>query len=134
MVTPCARVCNVCGAPAIWTCGLAELVNHCCENARALVEGIGQLPGAEIVWKPQINQGLVKFLNPAVGANELDHDRFTDEVIQQVLRGGEAFFMGTTWHGRRAMRVSVLSWQTSHGDVERAIAAVRRALPALRDC
>ena len=108
--------------------GLAELVNDCCAHSRALVEGIGRLPGAETVWRPRLNQGLVRFLNPTAGANELDHDRFTDEVIQRVVRGGEAFFMGTTWRGRRAMRVSVLSWQTSLGDVERAIAAVGKVL------
>lgn len=110
--------------------GIAELVNGCCDHARALVEGLGQLPGADVAWKPRLNQGLVRFLNPAAGSNELDHDCFTDEVIQRVVRGGEAFFMGTSWRGRRAMRVSVLSWQTSNHDVERAIAAVRKALAA----
>jgi len=41
-----------------------------------------------------------------------------------------AFFMGTTWRGRRAMHVSVLNWQTQDSDVERAIDAVRKSIAA----
>jgi glutamate/tyrosine decarboxylase-like PLP-dependent enzyme len=108
--------------------GVAELVEQCCEHARSLVLGIGRLAGAQVVWEPTINQGLVRFLDANAGACEPDHDRRTDEVIARVLAGGEAYFGGTTWHGRRAMRVSVCNWRTSAKDVERAVEAVRRAL------
>ncbi|SPE43204.1 Pyridoxal-dependent decarboxylase [Candidatus Sulfopaludibacter sp. SbA3] len=103
--------------------GVADLIDRCCEHARTLVEGIGHLDGAEVLWRSQINQGLVRFRDPRLGAGEEDHDRFTDAAIARVLEGGEAFFAGTNWHGRRAMRVSVLNWQTSPADVARAIAA-----------
>ena len=39
---------------------------------------------------------------PALAA----HDRRTDEVIAAIQKTGEAFFGGTTWRGRRAMRAS----------------------------
>jgi len=42
---------------------------------------IGRLPGAEVVWEPTISQGLVRF----------EDDRHTDEVIEAILRSGEAF-------------------------------------------
>ena len=45
--------------------GVAELVERCCEHAHALVTRMGALPGAEMVWEPIINQGLVRFLDPA---------------------------------------------------------------------
>jgi glutamate/tyrosine decarboxylase-like PLP-dependent enzyme len=108
--------------------GVAGLVEQCCEHARSLVLGIGRLPGAEVVWEPTINQGLVRFPDAKAGAGEEDHDRRTDEVIARILAEGEAYFGGTTWHGRRAMRVSVCNWRTSAEDVERAVEAVRRAL------
>ena len=98
--------------------GVAELVERCCEYARAIVLGIGALPGAEVVWAPQINQGLVAF----------GDDARTDAVITSIVASGEAFFGGTTWRGRRCMRVSVCNWQTSEPDVDRAIAAAARAL------
>jgi glutamate/tyrosine decarboxylase-like PLP-dependent enzyme len=108
--------------------GLADLIDRCCRHARALVAGIGALPGAEVLWAPQINQGLVRFRDEHPGASEAHHDRRTDAVVEAILATGEAFFTGTTWRGRRCMRVSVCGWQTGEADVARAIAAVARAL------
>lgn len=96
--------------------GIAEMIDRCCRHAKALVNGIGSLPGAEVVWESEINQGLVRF-----------GDR-TDEVIAGIQQTGEAFFGGTTWNGKRAMRISVCNWRTSESDVERAIAAAKRLL------
>src|SRR5450631_773562 len=59
--------------------GIAALVEQCCGHARSLVLGIGRLPGAEVVWEPTINQGLVRFLDAKAGASGEDHDRRTDE-------------------------------------------------------
>lgn len=108
--------------------GAAELIDRTCGHAYALVTRIGELPGAEIVWEPQVNQGLVRFLDLRQNAVEADHDRRTDATIAAILKTGEAFFGGTTWRGKRCMRVSVCNWQTSHDDVERAVAAVRGVL------
>jgi glutamate/tyrosine decarboxylase-like PLP-dependent enzyme len=108
--------------------GIADLIDRTCAHAHALVTGIGALPGAEVVWEPRINQGLVRFLDPAPHANDEDHDRFTDHMIQQILASGEAFFTGTTWRGRRAMRISVVNWQTSKADVERVCRTVSELL------
>jgi glutamate/tyrosine decarboxylase-like PLP-dependent enzyme len=108
--------------------GVAAMVERCCRHARALVTGIGRLPGAEVLAAPLLNQGLVRFTAPEPHASEEDHDRRTEEVIRQILSTGEAFFGGTTWRGRRAMRVSVCNWQTSDDDVERVILAVAKVL------
>jgi len=105
--------------------GVADLIERCCRHAHALVMGIGSLPGAEVLWEPTINQGLVRFLD---SSTEQDHDRRTDEVIAAIVAAGEAFFGGTTWRGKRAMRVSVCSWQTSPEDVRRSINSVARVL------
>ena len=110
--------------------GIADLVDRCCRHAHAIVMGIAALPGAELVWEPQINQGLVRFLDSAPGATEKDHDRRTDQVIAAINSTGEAFFGGTTWRGKRAMRVSVSCWQTTESDVERTIRAAERAIAA----
>lgn len=108
--------------------GIAALIERCCKHCHSIVMGIGSLPGAEVVWEPVINQGLVRFLNPRPGASDEDHDRQTDRVIAAILSAGEAFFGGTTWRGRRAMRVSVCNWQTSDQDVERVIESVAEVL------
>ena len=111
--------------------GVAELIERCCKHAHSLVMGIGNLPGAEMLWEPTINQGLVRFLDPKPDATEEDHDRWTDSVIAQIVAAGEAFFGGTTWRGRRAMRVSVCNWQTSQQDVQRTLDSVASVLAAL---
>jgi glutamate/tyrosine decarboxylase-like PLP-dependent enzyme len=108
--------------------GIADLIERCCRHAATLVARVGELPGAEVVWTPQINQGLVRFLDENPDAAAADHDKRTEDVMARVIETGEAFFSGTTWRGQRCMRVSVCNWQTSDQDVARAIAAVERAL------
>lgn len=108
--------------------GIAALIEGCCKHAHSLVTLIGSLAGAEMLWKPVINQGLVRFLDARPGARDEDHDRRTDEVIAAIASTGEAFFSGTTWHGKRAMRVSVCNWQTNDEDVRRTVEVVARVL------
>ncbi|HEY1926899.1 MAG TPA: pyridoxal-dependent decarboxylase [Caulobacteraceae bacterium] len=107
--------------------GLADLVDRCCGHARALAHGIAALPGAELVAVPTLNQGLVRFPAPPPAAAR-DHDLRTDAVIAAINATGEAFFSGTTWQGRRAMRISVCNWRTSDADVERALRAIASVL------
>jgi glutamate/tyrosine decarboxylase-like PLP-dependent enzyme len=102
--------------------GVAQIVDGCCEHARQLVLRIGALPGAEVVWEPVINQGLVRF----------GDDHRTDAVIAAIQATGEAYFGGTTWRGMRCMRVSVCNWRTSAAEVERAVAAAEHALASLK--
>ena len=106
--------------------GLADLVERTCRHAQALVEGIAALPGAERVSGSGLNQGLVRFRDPA----GVDDDTRTDAVIAAINATGEAFFGGVTWAGRRCMRISVCNWRTDEADVARAIAAVEAVLRA----
>ena len=108
--------------------GIADLVDRSCRHAHTLVMRVGALKGAELVWEPKINQGLVRFLDPRPNPTNANHDRRTDAVIAGILKTGETFFGGTTWRGKRCMRVSVCNWQTSEADVERTIAVVRGVL------
>ncbi len=113
--------------------GVADLIERTCGHAHALVTGIGSLEGAEVVWEPRINQGMVRFLDPRQDASAAEHDAFTDRMMAEILASGEAFFTGTTWRGRRAMRVSVCNWQTSASDVDRVIVSVAKTLQAARN-
>src|SRR6185312_15812137 len=93
---------------ALGRAGIAEVVERCCACADRLVTGIGGLAGAEIVARPIINQGLVRFL-----AGDGDHDRRTDDVIGRIQAKGVAWFGGVTWRGMRVMRISVCNWMTN---------------------
>jgi aromatic-L-amino-acid decarboxylase len=111
--------------------GVADLIDRCCEHCHALVTGIGALRGAELLWTPELNQGLVRFLDERDGATDEDHSTRTDAVIAAINATGEAFFGGVTWNGKRAMRVSVVNWRTTGEDVARAIEAARRAIASV---
>lgn len=112
--------------------GVAELIDRCCAIAQALLERIGALPGAKALCPPLINQGMVRFFDSRHDATDADHDRLTDAVIVAVRATGEAFFTPTTWHGVRAMRISVSNWQTSTEDIEPVVACVSRVLESER--
>jgi glutamate/tyrosine decarboxylase-like PLP-dependent enzyme len=103
--------------------GIADMIGRSCAHAAALVDGLGRLPGVELLARPVINQGLVRFLDRGG-----DHDARTDAVVQAVQRSGGAWFGATTWRGMRAMRVSVCNWRTSDDDVASSIEAVREAM------
>jgi glutamate/tyrosine decarboxylase-like PLP-dependent enzyme len=96
--------------------GVAELVERNCRLARRFAESLTS-GGAEVANDVVLNQVLVGF-----GAD----DR-TDRVIDRVQREGTCWLGGTTWGGRRLMRVSVSSWSTTEADVDRSVAAILRA-------
>jgi glutamate/tyrosine decarboxylase-like PLP-dependent enzyme len=110
---------------ALGRAGVAEIVERCCVLAERLVKGIGELPGAEVVASPIINQGLVRFLG-----DDGNHDRATDKMIRRIQERGVAWFGGATWRGMRVMRVSVCNYLTQERDIDKALASVRDALRA----
>ena len=48
-----------------------------------------------------------------------------DDQIAALQQDGTCWCGPTTWHGRRAMRVSVSGWNTTEDDVDASVAAVR---------
>ncbi len=108
--------------------GVADLIDQSCAHAATLAAGIASLDGAELIVSPTLNQALVRFRSPRSNATEEDHDAWTNGVIAAINLEGTAFFSGTVWKGRRAMRISVINWRTSAADVEATIAAVASLL------
>jgi glutamate/tyrosine decarboxylase-like PLP-dependent enzyme len=100
--------------------GVADLVERSCERARALAEGLAELPGCEVLNDVVFNQVLVRF----------EDDASTEAALSAVQEGGEAWTSGTTRDGRKAIRFSVSNWQTSERDVERTLAAFAAAREA----
>ena len=93
--------------------GVATLVSHSCELARRFADGM-RAAGFEVLNDVVLNQVLVSFG---------DAER-TDAVIAAVQEEGTCWCGPTTWHGHRAMRVSVSGWSTTEDDIDRSIAAI----------
>ncbi len=98
--------------------GLADLIDRCCALARQVAKTVRSDPGIEVLNDVVLNQVLLRFS---------DDDTVTDAVAAQVCRDGEAWLGGTTWQGRRAVRVSVSGAMTGAADADRLAAALRRA-------
>ena len=110
--------------------GIEDLINRTCSHAHSIVRQIGELNNAEIIALPEINQGLLRFLDPHA-QSEKDHDAYTEKVINAVNESGEAFFGPVTFKGKRCMRISVSGWRTSDEDVRRTVEAVRKAIQSI---
>jgi glutamate/tyrosine decarboxylase-like PLP-dependent enzyme len=100
--------------------GVADLVERTCAHARRFANELAVLPGFELLNEVVLNQVLFR----------LESDERTDEVLRRVQESGEAWLSGTTWDGRRAIRISVSNWQTSDDDVTRRVAAFEAACRA----
>lgn len=79
--------------------------------AAALADG-----GAEIANDVVLNQVLVSF----------GDDARTDALVTAIQRDGTCWLGGTTWRGRRYVRISVSNWSTTEADVDRSAAAILR--------
>jgi glutamate/tyrosine decarboxylase-like PLP-dependent enzyme len=99
--------------------GIADVVERCCRLARRFADGLAA-GGAEIANEVVLNQVLAGF-----------DDARTDAVIDAVQRDGTCWLGGTTWRGRRLIRVSVSNATTTDGDVDRSVTAILRCAAAI---
>jgi glutamate/tyrosine decarboxylase-like PLP-dependent enzyme len=106
----------------IWTAlrclgrrGVEELVAKCCRQALRFADGL-RARGYEVLNEVVLNQVLVSF----------GDDEKTERVIQAIQADGTCWCGGTTWQGRRAMRISVSSFATTDQDVDESLAAIER--------
>ena len=92
--------------------GLVELVERCCDGATRFAERIVELDGVELLNEVVLNQVLFRF----------ESDEQTDAVLARVQQSGRIWLSGTTWDGRKAIRVSVSNWQTTDEEIDLAVA------------
>ncbi len=98
--------------------GVADLVDRPCRLARRFADAL-TAAGLEVVNDVVLNQVLVGF-----------GDADADRVVAAVQAEGTCWLGGTTWRGRRLMRISVSNWSTTEDDVDRSVEAILRAARA----
>jgi glutamate/tyrosine decarboxylase-like PLP-dependent enzyme len=109
---------------AVGRSGLREIVERCSAHARRMAERLTQHPHARVLNDVVLNQVLVQFTPPSGDPSQTD--AFTQTVIARVQQEGTCWLGGTTWQGKRAMRISFSNWSTSDDDVDRSAAAILR--------
>ena len=95
--------------------GLADLVERNCRLAKRFADAF-TAEGFEVLNDVVLNQVLVSFG---------DAER-TRRVVAAVQADGTCWCGPTVWHGKTAMRVSVINWMTTDADVDRSLAAILR--------
>ena len=101
--------------------GVDDMISRTVRLARLFADRLSASGLVEVVNDVVFNQVLIRWLAP-----DGDQDAFTDSLLARVQADGTAFFSGTTWNGKRHMRISVADWATDESDVERAVAALLR--------
>lgn len=96
--------------------GVAELVDRLVEHAQALATGVREL-GGEV-----LNDVVFTQVCTAWGDDET-----TAEVERLLLADGAAWMTGSTWQGRKVLRIAVSNHATTAADVEQSLAALGRA-------
>lgn len=54
-------------------------------------------------------------------------DSLTRQILANVQKSGECWAGGTVWNGNEAIRISVCSWATTEGDIDRLVKAFVQA-------
>jgi glutamate/tyrosine decarboxylase-like PLP-dependent enzyme len=94
--------------------GVAELVDRCCDLTQQVADALALREGIEVLISPALNQLLVAFVD----------DQRTAAVVEHLQRDGVLWAGTTTWGGRVAMRLSIVNWQTTPDDIDRAVDAI----------
>jgi len=100
--------------------GVAALVERLAARAAELAAGIRTIEGAGV-------HNEVCFTQVCIG---FDDDARTREVGARLVEDGGAWLSASRWHDRAVLRISVSNWSTDESDVERTLAALRRAAGA----
>jgi glutamate/tyrosine decarboxylase-like PLP-dependent enzyme len=95
--------------------GMTDLVDRCCALAQRFAIALSA-EGVEIGNDVVLNQVLARF----------GDDARTDAVVDVLQSDGTCWMGGTTWRGRRYMRIAVSNHSTTVDDVDRSVAAVLR--------
>src|ERR1051325_6345993 len=108
--------------------GIEELIDRCCLLARRMADRLADHQAVTVLNSVVLNQVLVRFSDPSGTGS----DEFTAEVIRRVQEDGTCWLGGTTWHGMRAMRISISNWSTTESDIDLSAEAILRCYETCR--
>jgi glutamate/tyrosine decarboxylase-like PLP-dependent enzyme len=109
--------------------GVAELIARNSDAARRFAAGLQGGAGIRILNDVVLNQVLVRFDDPS--GDPAKGDARTMAIVAAVQEDGEIWLGGTTWHGMRAMRISVSNWMTTDAHADLGATAIRRIAEAI---
>jgi glutamate/tyrosine decarboxylase-like PLP-dependent enzyme len=98
--------------------GIQEMICVMHERAKQFATEISKIEGFEVENKVVFNQVLVK----------CNSDEITERVLHNVQMLRDCWLGGSTWFGRKVMRISICSWATTENDISMAVKSFEKAL------
>lgn len=104
------------------TNGLDTMITEMHERAVQFAGEISKLPGFTVLNEVVFNQVVVW----------CESDEITAEVIRKIQEQRECWVGGSTWQGKKVIRVSVCSWATTADDISLSVRSFQKALAAVK--
>lgn len=104
--------------------GVAAMVDEDVRIAGLMADGIGAIPGVEVLNQPELNQFMVRFGD---NSGDAEGDRLTRLTVEQIQQDAVAYMGTALWRGRLVMRISVCSIATTEAHAQITVEAVRSA-------
>jgi len=98
--------------------GIDQMVYGMHQRALEFAEALRKIEGFEVLNEVVFNQILV----------QCKSDEMTAKTMQRIQELRECWVGGSTWFGRKVIRISVCSWATTPEDIRRSAASFERAL------
>lgn len=98
--------------------GIDQMVYGMHQRALEFAEALRKIEGFEVLNEVVFNQVLV----------QCKSDEMTAKTMQRIQELRECWVGGSTWFGRKVIRISVCSWATTPEDIRRSAASFERAL------
>lgn len=100
--------------------GVSDMIGKSCELSKYFERRLEEA-GFEILNKVELNQVMVSF----------GSDEKTQAIIDALQKDGTAWFGGTNWHGKEAMRISTVGWSTTKKDIDMSMDAILKVISEL---
>lgn len=101
--------------------GIEEMIGGLHQRARQFALAVSLIEGFYVLNEIAFNQVVVR----------CETDEITNRVIESIQQDRTCWVGGSTWKGKRVIRVSVCSWVTTAADVDLSVMAFKSALAAV---
>lgn len=98
--------------------GTDEMITGLHERAQQFAKEISEIPGFQVLNNVVFNQVLIS----------CETDDLTNQTISKIQDLRECWVGGSTWFGKKVIRVSVCSWATTPEDISRSVKSFEKAL------
>ena len=102
--------------------GIDQMIENFHLRAKQFEAELSSIEGFRIMNEVVFNQVVVTCLT----------DEITSQVIQEIQQERVCWVGGSTWKGRKVIRISVCSWATTEIDVSKSVQSFKSALNKVR--